>query len=175
MANSEELFLVASKLPDKELDRLLLRLRTLRQLDGKEKTDTTVEDSPRATLLYEVILSALQPRGYSFQPWSVFVKKKVRGAHSAQAFVELEENLHAWLAPLLPNESRMTLIAVYRWLVITIVVPRLSRFEQPWPGVVALLRDAAHLIDQHFPGYVASGLLPWAINARVKGVEHVRG
>jgi hypothetical protein len=160
-----EILAEATKLTAEDREDLIVKLRALQQLGPRPKIPIG-QHSP----LYEALRQEFSALGHSWPPYNLFLE---RSPH-AKSFVEAEAAMWAWLEPMFPKGSNsINKNSIAAWFA-DLAVPHMQGFRNLWAGVLITVREAPHIIDQDFPGYARNGWLPFLINARLKGGNHVR-
>lgn len=156
----------ASQLEDKELESLLERLRALKSM-GSAGTE---EVSSQASEMYKCLDEAVyKARAFKLVPLSVIRAQKgwrgfIQAAEEAESVIESLEN------------DRVKKLAVRKWCC-NLIVQRI--IEQKLPiGRNSLtwgLLNLSSILDQYFPGYMASGLMPVVLKSLFQGTKRKFG
>ncbi len=165
-----EIFAEAAALPDADIEQLIDKLRALRSLGKGKKRGAAADDGGTTYCeLYNSLRTVAATANHVLPPYPVFLARNKK----AKQFEQARDDLVAWLRPLLPNQSPITYASVTKWIA-GMIVQRAAHFKDFMFGIVVTMQNFPQLLDERFPGYVASGLLPWAINTRTKGTPNVR-
>ena len=150
----------AATLSDSDLAVLVGKLQALRSLGSGQSTKK--KEAAEGSEIYAALAPRIyQALGHKWPPYAVFLKSR----HGPQ-FQEADKVFQEWLAPLVARRGPAARASIIAW-VADMAVGRIPLYANMWFGVIDTLKNIPQLVDKQLPGYAASGLLPWAVNARV--------
>ena len=158
----------AATLNDDDLAVLIAKLQALRSLGSGQSTKK--KEAAEGSEIYAALAPRIyQALGHKWPPYAVFLNSR----HGPQ-FREADKAFRAWLAPLVVKRGPAARASIIAW-VADMAVGRISLYGNMWHGVIETIKNIPQLVDKQLPGYAASGLLPWAVNARIgRGKDNVR-